>query len=256
MKLKGDVALITGASKGIGRAIALTFAREGARVVVNYNKSVSEGLSVVEEILLSRGDAIGIKADISVSSDVNRMIADIINHYGRIDILVNNAGIYPRIYFLEMKEEDWDNMINVNLKSVFLCSQAAGRIMRNQGGGRIVSISSGLAVKGAIRGVHYSASKAGIIGLTRSLALELAPYHIRVNCCAPGIIATDMPLGVLTKNEIENLPKRIPIGRVGVSQDIANVVLFLVSEDSSYMTGSVVFVDGGGIDALGPTPVV
>ena len=247
MRVKGDVALVTGAGKGIGRAIALTLAREGAKVAINYHTSVAEGLSVVEEIRQAGGEAVGIQADVAVASEVNRLSQETLAAFGKIDILVNNAGIFPRHNFLEMAEEDWDNMLRVNLKSVFLCCQAVGRIMRTMGGGRIVSISSNAAIRGAVKGVHYAASKAGIMALTKSLAQELAAYRIRVNCCAPGIVDTEMPRLSLTEEEIEERRRTLPTGRIGTPQDVANAVLFLASEESSQITGAIIYVNGGDI---------
>jgi len=250
MKLEGDVALITGASKGIGRVIGLGFAKEGAKVAVNYNTSLTQGMSVVEEIRTSGGEAIGVRADITNAPEVNRMVTEVMNRYGRIDILVSNAGMASSQDFLEMAEGDWDHMMITNLKSAFLCCQAVGKIMRDQGGGRIVTISSGLAVRGAVKRAHYAASKAGIIALTRSIALELAPYHIRVNSVAPGFILTDLQRRSMTNQEIELMWKRIPVGKVGSPEDVANAVLFLASKESSFITGTVIYVDGGGTDAL------
>ena len=245
MRLSGDVALVTGASRGIGKAIALTLAREGANVVVNYVRNRKEAEEVTKEILQMGRKAIAVQADVSRNNDVARMIAEAIGHFMKIDILVNNAGIFPRCEFLEMREEDWDEVLNVNLKSNFLCAKAVSTLMAKGNGGRIVTLSSLAGVRYAPRGVHYCTSKAGIIGFTKALAIELAPYNIRVNCCAPGLIDTDQPRAGYTEEEIAERAKNLPRGRIGASQDIAELVLFLVSPESDWITGQTYHINGG-----------
>ena len=246
MKLEGKVAVVTGSSKGIGKAIALRLVKDGAKVVIN-SRHQEDVDAVVKEIGKTGGNVYAIVADISKQEDIERLIADAVEHFGRIDIFVNNAGVLDRSSIADMDKEMLDRVIDINLKGTFMCMQAAARQMMEQGdGGNIVNISSIAGIRAFPQMSHYCMSKAGIIQMTRSAALELAPHKIKVNCIGPGAISTDM-----TK-QIEDDPKlmkqtisHIPLGRIGEPDDIAGAVSFFVSEDSSYITGQTIFVDGG-----------
>jgi 3-oxoacyl-[acyl-carrier protein] reductase len=243
MKLKDKVAIVTGSGQGIGREIALTFAKEGAKVVVS---DITEKIhEVVKEIEALGSQALAVKCDVSKLSDAEKMVKETIKKFGRIDILVNNAGIFPFKPFTEMSEADWDKVLNVNLKGTFNCTKAVIPYMIKQKYGKIINISS---IAGTVVGfqqlTHYCASKAGIVGFTKALALELAPYGINVNAIAPGPIETP-GTQALGKEIYEQIKKAIPIGRWGKPSEIANVALFLASEDSSLITGQCIVADGG-----------
>ena len=243
MKLKDKVAIITGAGQGIGKEIALAFAREGAKVVVT--DITGKEKEVAEEIKKMEREAIAVKVDVSKMEDAKKMAEEALKSFGRIDILVNNAGIYPFKPFVEMTESDWDKVINVNLKGTFNCTKAVVETMIKQKYGKIINITS---IAGTVVGfpqlTHYCASKAGITGFTRALALELAPYGINVNAIAPGPIETPGTM-VLGKEAYENFKKLIPIGRWGKPEDIASLAVFLASDESSNITGQVIVSDGG-----------
>ncbi|ADL42666.1 3-oxoacyl-(acyl-carrier-protein) reductase [Caldicellulosiruptor obsidiansis OB47] len=242
--LKDKVALITGASRGIGRAIALKFAQNGANVIINYSSSQSQAENLKEEIEKIGTKAMIIKCDVSNSDEVNQMFSQIEKEFGRLDILVNNAGITKDGLILRMNEEDFDKVIAINLKGAFLCAKAAAKMMVKQRFGNIINISSVVGITGNIGQANYAASKAGIIGLTKSLAKELASRNIRVNAIAPGFIKTDMT-EVLSDKVKETMLSSIPLGRFGEADEVANVALFLASSLSSYITGQVIVVDGG-----------
>jgi 3-oxoacyl-[acyl-carrier protein] reductase len=244
MKLEGKVALVTGASRGIGREIALELAREGANVAINYAGSEAKANEVAEEIRTMGREALTIQADVSSSESVESMVKQTIEAFGKLDILVNNAGITKDNLLMRMKEADWDDVININLKGVFLCTKAVTRQMMKQRSGRIINISSIVGVSGNAGQANYVAAKSGVIGLTKTTAKELATRGITVNAIAPGFITTDMTdkLNDETKNE---MLKQIPLARLGEPTDIAKTVLFLASEDSRYMTGQTLHVDGG-----------
>lgn len=245
MRLKDKVALVTGAQQGIGRAVAVALAREGAHVAVNYLDDSAAASKVVDEARGHGVRAVALPGDVAQFEDVTAMAAAVERELGRVDILVNNAGIFPRVPFLEMTERDWDAVLDVNLKGGFLCAQAAARMMVADGrGGAIVNLASG-AIRGTPRGVHYSASKGGVVSMTRALALELAPHGIRVNAIAPGVTDTAQPRYGHSEEEILAMAKTIPLGRIGTPDDIARVAVFLVSEDAGYMTGQTLFVNGG-----------
>ena len=242
--LKDKVALITGASRGIGRAIALKFAQNGANVIINYSSSQSQAENLKEEIEKIGTKAMIIKCDVSNSDEVNQMFSQIEKEFGRLDVLVNNAGITKDGLILRMNEEDFDKVIAINLKGAFLCAKAAAKMMVKQRFGNIINISSVVGITGNIGQANYAASKAGIIGLTKSLAKELASRNIRVNAIAPGFIKTDMT-EVLSDKVKETMLSSIPLGRFGEADEVANVALFLASSLSSYITGQVIVVDGG-----------
>jgi NAD(P)-dependent dehydrogenase (short-subunit alcohol dehydrogenase family) len=233
-------AVVTGAGVGIGRGIAISLANEGYNVVVA--DIVQENCQqVADEILKVGVKSIALKCDVSNSDDVAQLFNNTLNEFGRVDVLVNNAGIYPFVPFEKMQEADWDKVMNVNLKGVFFCSQAAAKVIPE--GGRIISISSIASIQGFSGLVHYCASKGGVNGMVRALALELAHKKITVNAVAPGAIQT--PGAQMPKENQKQMIAGIPLARMGQPEDIANAVVFLASEKSNYITGQVIVVDGG-----------
>jgi len=246
--LKNKVAIVTGARRGMGKSHAIKLAKAGAKVVVS-DISQEECQSVVDEIKKNGGDGLAVKCNVTKKEEVEAMVRAAVEKWGKIDILVNNAGICEFKPFLELTEEEWDKTININLKGYFLCAQACAKEMVKQKSGAIVNIASiamGQMGKGMAGLAHYSASKGGIAALTKTLALELAPYNIRVNAIAPGAIDTPMAASVkMDPKVLEGTLAMIPLHRMGKAEEVSNTVLFLVSEASSYMTGSVVVVDGG-----------
>lgn len=242
--LKNKVALVTGASRGIGRAIALTLAGYGAIVIVNYCGSKEKADEIVNQIKENGGTAIAYQADVADFEAVKTMFTDITKEYGRIDILVNNAGITKDNLILKMSEEEFDAVINTNLKGVFNCLKQASRIMLKQKEGRIINISSISGVVGNPGQANYCAAKAGVIGITKSLAKELGSRGITVNAVAPGYINTDMT-AVLKDDLKEKVTELIPLKRLGEVEDIAETVAFLASDKASYITGQTIQVDGG-----------
>ncbi len=242
--LEGKIALVTGASKGIGRAIALALAENGATVMINYNGSEEAARQTVDEIKEKGGEAVLLKGNVSDSTDVDNMFAFIIKEYKRLDILVNNAGITRDNLILKMSNEEFDQVIDTNLKGVFYCLKQASRVMLKQRYGKIVNISSISGIHGNPGQVNYSAAKAGVIGMTKTLARELASRSINVNAVAPGYINTDMTVNL--KEEIKaKAIETIPLKRFGEGSDIAEAVVFLASDKASYITGQVLSVDGG-----------
>jgi len=246
--LKNKVVVITGARRGMGRADALLFAQKGAKVVVS-DIFQEDCQVVVDEIKKKGGEAIAIKCDVSKKTEVENMFAKTIETFGRVDILVNNAGIAEFKPFLEMTEEEWNRTLDINLKGYFLCAQAAAKEMAKQKSGVIVNIASvamGQVGVGFPNIVHYCASKGGIAAMTEAMALELAPYNIRVNAIAPGMIETPM-LDPIKQDPkvVEGILARVPLGRIGKPEEIADLVVFLASDKSSYITGSIVVIDGG-----------
>ncbi|WP_175988933.1 3-oxoacyl-[acyl-carrier-protein] reductase [Bacillus sp. Marseille-Q1617] len=244
MNLDGKVALVTGASRGIGREIALELAREGAKVVVNYSGSEAKANEVVDEIKSTGREAVAIQCNVADSDSVQAMVKETISQFGALDILVNNAGITKDNLLMRMKENEWDDVININLKGVFLCTKAVTRQMMKQRSGRIINISSIVGVSGNPGQANYVAAKSGVIGLTKTAAKELAPRGITVNAIAPGFISTDMT-DQLPEDVRNEMLKQIPLNRFGDPKDIARVVSFIASDSSSYMTGQTLHIDGG-----------
>lgn len=242
--LKGKCALVTGSSRGIGKAIALKLASLGANLVLNYRSSESEALEVEKQVKDMGVDAISIKGDISKLMDVENLVSSAKEKFGSIDIMVNNAGITKDALMLRMKEEDFDTVIDVNLKGVFNCLKTITPIMVRQRYGKIINLSSVVGISGNAGQVNYSASKAGVIGMTKSLAKEVGSRGINVNAVAPGFIETDMT-GVLGEKYKDEIKRNIPLKKLGNPEDVANVVAFLASKDSDYITGQVIHVDGG-----------
>lgn len=241
--LADKVALITGASRGIGRAAATALAAEGAQVVVNYARSSAAADEVVAQITGDGGSAIALQADVSEADQVESLVKATMEKWGRVDVLVNNAGITRDTLLLRMKPEDWQAVINLNLTGVFLCTRAVSKIMLKQRTGRIINIASVAGLMGNPGQANYSAAKAGVIGFTKTVAKELAPRGITVNAVAPGFIQTDM-----TENlpNTEEILKFIPLGRYGQPQEVAGAIRFLAADPAAgYITGQVLTVDGG-----------
>ncbi|XZF77332.1 3-oxoacyl-[acyl-carrier-protein] reductase [Bacillus sp. AL-1R] len=242
--LKGKVALVTGGSRGIGRAIALSLAKNGANVVVNYSGNEAAALNVVEEITALGVKAIAFKANVSNSEEVAALVKNTVDEFGSIDILVNNAGITRDGLLLRMKDADWDDVIDTNLKGVFNCIKAAAKFMTRQRNGRIINISSVVGQIGNPGQMNYVAAKAGVLGLTKTAAKELASRNITVNAIAPGFIETDMT-NELNEQIRTQMLSNIPLQSFGQPEDIANAVLFLAMDASRYITGQTINVDGG-----------
>jgi len=240
---KGKIAIVTGASRGIGRSISLALSAAGATIVaMDMDQAATD--AVVAELKAAGGSAIAVVGNVTVPADAENMIDIAVKEFGRVDILVNNAGITRDNIFIRMKDEDWDAVMTVNLKGAFLCSRAASKAMVKQRSGRIINIASVVGQMGNAGQANYCASKAGLIGLTKSNARELAKRNITVNAVAPGFIATAMTDALSDKVKAE-LTAQIPLERLGSSEDIANAVLFLASEASGYITGHVLSVNGG-----------
>jgi 3-oxoacyl-[acyl-carrier protein] reductase len=245
MRLSGKVALVTGAQQGIGRAIAIALAREGADVCVNFLDDRDAAERVAGEVRAVGRKAMVAQGDVTRSGDVRAVVAAAAGLLGTPDILVNNAGVFPRAQFLELSESEWDHVLGVNLKGGFLCAQAAARAMvAASKAGAIVNISSS-AIRGDPRGVHYSASKAGVLGMTRAMALALAPHRIRVNAIAPGLTDTAQPRYGNTEAQIAARAAEIPIGRMAQPEEIARVAVFLASDDAAFITGELIHANGG-----------
>ncbi len=244
MRFEGKTALVSGASRGIGRAIALRLASEGASIVVNYNANAEAASEVAEAVLGCGAQALVVQADVAVAADVDRLVAATVDRFKRVDVLVNNAGITRDTLIMRMSEADWDAVIDTNLKSAFLMTKAAMRPMLRQRGGRIVNITSISGVMGNAGQANYSASKAGLIGLTRSTAREVASRGITCNAVAAGVIDTDIWAGV-PDAAIQALLQMVPLARKGTPEDVAEAVAFLASDSAAYITGQVLNVDGG-----------
>lgn len=243
-KLEGKVAVVTGASRGIGRAIALKLADEGAKVVVNYSGSQAKAEEVVGIIQENGGEAIALQASVSKTEEVTALMDAAVKTFGSLDILVNNAGITRDNLLMRMKEDEWDDVLDTNLKGVFLCTKAVTRQMMKQRAGRIINISSIVGVAGNAGQANYVAAKAGVIGLTKTTAKELASRNILVNAIAPGFIETEMT-EQLPEDIKQGMLTQIPLAKLGQPEDIAKAVAFLASQDANYMTGQTLHIDGG-----------
>lgn len=242
--LKGKVALVTGASRGIGRAIALELARQGAAVAVNYQGNKAAADEVLGEILQRGGKGLVLQGDVSQAEDAEALVRTTVEALEGLDVLVNNAGITRDNLILRMKEEDWHQVLAVNLTGAFNCSKAAAKVMMKARKGRIINISSVVGLKGNAGQVNYAAAKAGLVGLTKTLAKELGSRGITVNCIAPGYIQTEMTQ-VLSEAQRAKIASAVSLGRMGEPGDIAPLVGFLSSEAASYITGQIIAVDGG-----------
>ncbi|MBH1940068.1 3-oxoacyl-[acyl-carrier-protein] reductase [Mobilitalea sibirica] len=242
--LNGKIAVITGAGRGIGRAIALQFASYGAKVVVNYRNSIAQVEELLRAIKEAGGDAIAVQADVSQEGEAKGLIDAAVKQYGRVDILVNNAGVTRDNLLMRMTEDEFDNVMDINLKGTFFCLKYAASVMLKQRSGKIINISSVVGLTGNIGQTNYAASKAGIIGMTKSAARELASRGITVNAVAPGFIQTDMTDALSDKIKEASIAN-IPLKRYGTVGEVAGAVSFLASEAANYITGQVLQVDGG-----------
>jgi 3-oxoacyl-[acyl-carrier protein] reductase len=244
MDLKGHVALVTGASRGIGRAIALRLAKEGVKVGVNYNSGAVEAQKVVEEVTAAGSEAVALQANVVDEAQVSAMVQEVVKRWGRLDILVNNAGIRKDRLLMRMSPEEWDAVIDTNLKSAYLCSKAVLSQMVRQRRGRIINMSSVVGLSGNPGQANYAASKAGLIGLTKTIAREVASRNITCNALAPGYIVTSM-VETLPEELKRQVMERVPMGRLGTPEDVAGLVAFLCGDEAGYITGQVIGVDGG-----------
>ena len=244
MHLDGQVAIVTGASRGIGRAVAIALAKVGAKVVINYAGNAEAAEEVRTVITANGGQAITVKADVADADAVDSLVKQAIETYGKIDILVNNAGITRDTLLMRMKDEDWDAVMNTNLKGIFYCTKAVTKSMMKQRSGKIINMTSVVGLMGNAGQANYAAAKAGVIGFTKSMAKELASRGITVNAIAPGFIATDMTQG-LSEQVKADLEAKIPLSRLGEAEDVAAAVVFLASQSANYITGQTLNVDGG-----------
>jgi 3-oxoacyl-[acyl-carrier protein] reductase len=246
MKLKDKIALVTGSSRGIGRAVALAYAKEGAKVVVNYTSNEKAAKEVVEAIDKMDSQAIAVKADVAKKTEAERLVQAGIEQFDRIDILVNNAGFGRPAMMLKMEEDQWDQVIDIHLKGAFLCAQAAGRHMKEQKSGKIINVSSVAGLVGTVGQINYSAAKGGVLSMTKSMARELARYNVCVNVISLGIVATDMSEKIRSDEKLSEIyMNRILLRRFAEPEDISPAFVFFASDESNYITGQLLCVDGG-----------
>lgn len=246
MKLKDRIALVTGSSRGVGKAVAVGYAQEGAKVVVNYTSNEKAAIEVVEIIEKIGSQAIAVKADVAQKADAERLVQAGIDEFGGLDILVNNAGFGRPAMMLKMEEDQWDSVVDIHLKGAFLCAQAAGRHMKEKKSGKIINVTSVAGLVGTVGQINYSAAKGGVISMTKSMARELARYNICVNVISLGIVATDMTEKIRTDEKLREIyMNRVLLKRFAEAEDIAPPFTFLASDDSNYITGQLLCVDGG-----------
>ncbi len=246
MRLKDKIALVTGSSRGIGRGIALLYAREGAKVVVNYTANEKAANEVVDAIKKTGGQCISVRADVAKKAEAEGLVQAAIKEFGRLDILVNNAGFTRPALMLNMEEDQWDQVVDIHLKGAFLCSQAAGRQMKEQKSGKIINVTSVAGLVGTVGQINYSAAKGGVISMTKSIARELARYNVCANVISLGIVATDMSEKITTDEKLKEIyMNRILLKRFGGLDELAPAFVFLASDDANYITGQLRCVDGG-----------
>jgi 3-oxoacyl-[acyl-carrier protein] reductase len=246
MRLKDKIALVTGSSRGVGRAVALGFAKEGAKLVVNYTSNEKAANEVVEAVGSMGSKAVAVKADVAQKSDAENLVTTAIDTFGRLDILVNNAGFTRPALMIKMTEEQWDQVVDIHLKGAFLCSQAAANKMKEQNSGKIINVMSVAGLVGTVGQINYSAAKGGILSMTKSIARELARYNICANVISLGIVATDMTEKIRSDEKLKEIyMNRILLKRFAEPDDISPAFVFLASDESNYITGQLLCVDGG-----------
>jgi len=246
MRLKDKIAVVTGSSRGVGRAVALGFAKEGAKVVINYTSNEKAAEQVVGSIQSMGGEALSVKADVAQKSDVDKLIGTAIATFGGLDILVNNAGFTRPAMMVKMTEEQWDQVVDIHLKGAFLCSQAAANHMKKKNCGKIINVTSVAGLVGTVGQINYSAAKGGIISMTKSIARELARYNVCANVISLGIVATDMTETIRADEKLREIyMNRILLKRFAEAEDISPAFVFLASDESNYITGQLLCVDGG-----------
>ena len=246
MKLKDKIALVTGSSRGVGRSVALGFAKQGANLVVNYTSNENAANEVVETIQSMGSKAIAVKADVAQKAEAENLVNSAIDTFGRLDILVNNAGFTRPSMMIKMTEDQWDQVVDIHLKGAFLCAQAAGLHMKEQKSGKIINVTSVAGIVGTVGQINYSAAKGGIISMTKSIARELARYNVCANVISLGIVATDMTEKIRSDEKLKEIyMNRILLKRFAEADDIAPAFVFLASDESNYITGQLLCVDGG-----------